>query len=178
MAMKQSVALVGNNNIKKTRKNMDNNTNRINSLNANRLNSQTSNGRAQSRTSTSRGGNAGTQSSGSVSRTPGGNSDYGVARSATQLRVGDIVKGEISDLRGNEITVTLDNNTILKGYIEDSSKLSIGQTAAFSLSSPNPGQILLSPVKNSYSDTELNLINKALEETSYPCFTCVHATGL
>lgn len=168
MAMKQSVALVDNNNIKKTRKNMDNNTNRINSLNANRLNSQTSNGRAQSRTSTSRGGNAGTQSSGSVSRTPGGSSDYGVARSATQLRVGDIVKGEISDLRGNEITVTLDNNTILKGYIEDSSKLSIGQTAAFSLSSPNPGQILLSPVKNSYSDTELNLINKALEEAGLP----------
>ena len=50
MAMKQSVALVDNNNIKKMRKNMDNNTNRINSLNANRLNSQTSNGRAQSRT--------------------------------------------------------------------------------------------------------------------------------
>ena len=82
--------------------------------------------------------------------------------------MGDIVKGEISDLRGNEITVTLDNNTILKGYIEDSSKLSIGQTAAFSLSSPNPGQILLSPVKNSYSDTELNLINKALEEAGLP----------
>ena len=54
MAMKQSVALVDNNNIKKTRKNMDNNTNRINSLNANRLNSQTSNERTQSRTSTSR----------------------------------------------------------------------------------------------------------------------------
>lgn len=144
------------------------NTNRINSLNTNRLNSQTSNRNAQPRTATSRVGNTGTQSSRFVSRTPGGNSDYGVAKSATQLKVGDIVKGEISDLRGNEITVTLDNNTILKGYIEDSSKLSIGQTAAFSLSSPNPGQILLSPVKNSYSDTELNLINKALEEAGLP----------
>lgn len=149
---------------------MDNNTNRINSLNTNRLNSQTSNGRAQTRSAASRNANGGVnaQNTGTISRTPGGSNDYGVARSATQLRAGDIVKGEISDLRGNEITVTLDNNTILKGYIEDSSKLSIGQTAAFSLSSPNPGQILLSPVKNSYSDTELNLINKALEEAGLP----------
>lgn len=149
---------------------MDNNTNRINSLNTNSMSSQTSNGRTQSRTATSHNRTVNSQNPNStpISRTPGGNSDYGVARSATQLRAGDIVKGEISDLRGNEITVTLDNNTILKGYIADSSKLSIGQTAAFSLSSPNPGQILLSPVKNSYSDTELNLINKALEEAGLP----------
>ena len=148
---------------------MDNNTSRINSLNTNSMSNQTANGRTQSRTTTSRNGNVNAQtSSGSISRTPGGSNDYGVARNATQLRAGDIVKGEISDLRGNEITVTLDNNTILKGYIENSSRLSIGQTAAFSLSSPNPGQILLSPVKNSYSDTELNLINKALDEAGLP----------
>ena len=147
---------------------MDNNASRINSLNTNRMNSQTAGGQNRARTAASGTNSAGAQNPGNISRTPGGNSDYGVARSATQLKAGDIVKGEISDLRGNQITVTLDNNTILKGYIADSSKLSIGQTAAFSLSSPNPGQILLSPVSNSYSDTELNLINKALEEAGLP----------
>lgn len=150
------------------RNSMDNNTNRINSLNTNRLNSQTSGGQTQTKASTSHRGNVNTQNSGPVTRTPGGNSDYGVAKSATQLKAGDIVKGEISDLRGNQITVTLENNTILKGYIGDSSKLSIGQTAAFSLSSPNPGQVLLSPLQNSFSDNELTLINKALEEAGLP----------
>ena len=91
---------------------MDNNTNRINSLNTNSMSSQTSNGRTQSRTATSHNRTVNSQNPNStpISRTPGGNSDYGVARSATQLRAGDIVKGEISDLRGNEITVTLTFN--------------------------------------------------------------------
>ena len=108
---------------------MDNNASRINSLNTNRMNSQTAGGQNRARTAASGTNSAGAQNPGNISRTPGGNSDYGVARSATQLKAGDIVKGEISDLRGNQITVTLDNNTILKGYIADSSKLSIGQTA-------------------------------------------------
>lgn len=115
---------------------MDNNASRINSLNTNRMNSQTAGGQNRARTAASGTNSAGAQNPGNISRTPGGNSDYGVARSATQLKAGDIVKGEISDLRGNQITVTLDNNTILKGYIADSSKLSIGQTAAFSAQQP------------------------------------------
>lgn len=93
---------------------------------------------------------------------------YGVARAATNLSLGDVIRGEISDLSGGEITITLENNTMIRGQISDSSMLSIGQTAAFRLNSITPqGGVLIEPFGN-YSDTELSLINKALDEAGLP----------
>ena len=37
---------------------------------------------------------------------------FGVVKAATSLQLGDVIKGEISDLTGNEITLTLENNTV------------------------------------------------------------------
>lgn len=106
---------------------------------------------------------------GQVGRSVGQMSSYGVARSGmNQIRQGDVIRGEISDLRNNEITITLENNTLIKGQIADSSSLSIGQTAAFRLSSISPSGILLDAIQGSYTETELTLINKALEEASLP----------
>lgn len=106
---------------------------------------------------------------GQVGRSVGQMSSYGVARSGmNQIRQGDVIRGEISDLRNNEITITLENNTLIKGQIADSSSLSIGQTAAFRLSSISPSGILLDAIPSSYTETELTLINKALEEASLP----------
>ena len=96
-------------------------------------------------------------------------SSYGVAKSGmNQIRQGDVIRGEISDLRNNEITITLENNTLIKGQIADSSSLSIGQTAAFRLSSVSPSGVMLDAIPNSYTETELTLINKALNEASLP----------
>lgn len=92
---------------------------------------------------------------------------YGVARAATNLSLGDVIRGEISDLSGGEITITLENNTMIRGQISDSSMLSIGQTAAFRLNSLTPQGVLIEPVGN-YSETELSLINKALENAGLP----------
>lgn len=92
---------------------------------------------------------------------------YGVARPATNLSLGDVVRGEISDLSGGEITITLENNTMIRGQISDSSMLSIGQTAAFRLDSITPQGVLIEPVGN-YTETELSLINKALENANLP----------
>ena len=106
---------------------------------------------------------------GQINRSVGQMSSYGVARSGmNQIHQGDVIRGEISDLRNNEITITLENNTLIKGQIADSSSLSIGQTAAFRLSSISPSGILLDAIPNSYTETELTLINKALEEASLP----------
>lgn len=106
---------------------------------------------------------------GQINRSVGQMSSYGVARSGmNQIRQGDVIRGEISDLRNNEITITLENNTLIKGQIADSSSLSIGQTAAFRLSSISPSGLLLDAIPNSYTETELTLINKALEEASLP----------
>ena len=106
---------------------------------------------------------------GQAGRSVGQLSSYGVARSGmNQIRQGDVIRGEISDLRNNEITITLENNTLIKGQIADSSSLSIGQTAAFRLSSVSPSGVMLDAIPNSYTETELTLINKALEEASLP----------
>ena len=106
---------------------------------------------------------------GQINRSVGQMSSYGVARSGmNQIHQGDVIRGSISDLRNNEITITLENNTLIKGQIADSSSLSIGQTAAFRLSSISPSGILLDAIPNSYTETELTLINKALEEASLP----------
>ncbi len=105
------------------------------------------------------------QSRGSVGQL----SSYGVARNGIhQLREGDVVRGEISDLRNNEITITLENNMLIKGEIADSSSLSIGQTAAFRMNSVSPMGLFMEVIPNSFTETELTLINKALEEAGLP----------
>ena len=59
-----------------------------------------------------------------INRSVGQMSSYGVARSGMiQIHQGDVIRGEISDLRNNEITITLENNTLIQGQIADSSSL-------------------------------------------------------
>lgn len=106
---------------------------------------------------------------GQTTRSAGQLSSYGVARSGmNQIREGDIVRGEISDLRNNEITITLENNTLIKGQIADSSSLSIGQTAAFRMDTVSPTGLFIEAIPNSFTETELTLINKALDEAGLP----------
>jgi len=94
--------------------------------------------------------------------------DFGVVQSPGRLYEGDIIRGEISDLCNDDITITLEDNTILRARIAGSPALSIGQTAAFRLSSVSSGNILLEALKNSYTETELTLVNKALDEAGLP----------
>lgn len=112
---------------------------------------------------------SGRNNPGQTARSVGQLSSYGVARSGmNQIRQGDIVKGEISDLRNNEITITMENNTVIKGQIADSSSLSIGQTAAFRMSTVSPTGLFMEVLPNSFTQTELTMINKALDEAGLP----------
>ena len=111
----------------------------------------------------------GTRNPGQTAHSVGQLSSYGVARSGmNQIRQGDIIRGEISDLRNNEITITMENNTVIKGQIADSSNLSIGQTAAFRLNTVSPAGLFLEVVPNSFSQSEQTMIHKALEEAGLP----------
>lgn len=92
---------------------------------------------------------------------------FGVVRAATSLQLGDVIRGEISDLSGDEITITLENNTMIRGQISDSSMLSIGQTAAFRLNGLTPQGVMMEPVSG-YTENELTIINKALNEANLP----------
>lgn len=103
-----------------------------------------------------------------TSRTVGTASNYGIARNASALHVGDVLRGEITDLRNNQITITLEDNTIVRAQIPDSSSYSIGQFGSFRLTEISGGTIYLENITAGYSDTELTLINKALDKANLP----------
>ena len=136
---------------------------KINALNTNTSRQQTSSN-TSSRRPINNTGSYNNQSARPVGQTP----NYGVVRNASSLHEGDIIRGEISDLHNNEITVTLENNTIVKGVVPDASTLSIGQTAAFKLSQAGSGGVLLEPIAKSLTESEWTMINKALNEANLP----------
>lgn len=134
----------------------------------NPLNAHAASGRqAQARQHQAAGRNSSTSvqaNSASAARTK----DFGVIQSPGRLYEGDIIRGEVSDLCNNDITITLEDNTILRAKITGNPMLSIGQTAAFRLGGVSGGSILLEAIKNSFTETELTLINKALDEAGLP----------
>ena len=84
---------------------------KINSLNSNSVNrrpvSQQNQAMQQQRASENR------STSAASARGPA-RTDFGVAHSPGRLTEGDIIRGEVSDLFNNDITITLENNTISK----------------------------------------------------------------
>lgn len=138
---------------------------RINSLHTNqRRQTSEQNNRSTARQRASNLGNASSQTSRTVGRT----SNYGVAKSASALHVGDILRGEITDLRNNEISITLEDNTVVRAQIPDSASYSIGQTGSFRLTDISGSTLYLENISMGYNDTELALINKALDEANLP----------
>lgn len=108
-----------------------------------------------------------TSASKNTSRSVGTISNYASNRPAT-LTEGQVIKGEVTDLRNHEVSVVLENNTKVTAYIENPANLSIGQPAAFRVSSISPDGIVLEPLPNSYSTSENITIRKALEEAGLP----------
>lgn len=107
--------------------------------------------------------------SGQAGRTVGSASpNYGVSRSPASLHLGDVLRGEITDLRNNEISITLEDNTVVRAQIPDSASYSIGQTGSFRLTNIAGNTIYLENISTGYTDTEITLINKALDEANLP----------
>lgn len=94
-------------------------------------------------------------------------SNYASNRPAS-LSEGQIIRGEVTDLRNNEVSITLENNTKVTGFIENAASLSIGQPAAFKVVSIAPEGIILEALPTSYSNSEQITIRKALEEAGLP----------
>ena len=138
---------------------------KINPLNAHAAGGRQPQAQARQQQAAGRNSSASVQAnSASAARTK----DFGVVQSPGRLYEGDIIRGEVSDLSNNDITVTLEDNTILRAKITGNPMLSIGQTAAFRLGGVSGGSILLEAIKNSFTETELTLINKALDEAGLP----------
>lgn len=107
-------------------------------------------------------------SSNTAAKTVGSSSDYAITRRPASLHVGDTLRGEITDLRNNEISITLEDNTTIRARISDSSSYSIGQMGTFRLSNISGNTLYLENISVGYSDTELFLIKKALQEANLP----------
>ncbi len=107
----------------------------------------------------------------SVSKKNGHNvgalSKYGETVPLKQISVNQVIRGEVTDLRNNEITVTLNDNTTITGKLSNGSMLSIGDTAAFKISSVQP-YIELEALIQSATVIENATIQKALESAGLP----------
>lgn len=101
-------------------------------------------------------------------RSVGTMSQYGVQPPVASLREGDIVQAEITDLRNNEITIVMDDNTMIKGHLTNNTSLSIGQTASFRLAQVSVRGIVLEAMAKQYSSSQLAVIRQALEEAGLP----------
>lgn len=109
-----------------------------------------------------------THSSKSAKRSVGHLTNYGSSKAAKILSQGEIVKGEVTDLRNNEVTITLEDNTYITGRLENGSRLSIGETAAFKVVELGNGRITLKTLPRNEILLENNTIQKALEEAGLP----------
>lgn len=107
----------------------------------------------------------------SVSKTPqhtlGSVSNYGEAAPAKQVFVHQIIRGEVTDLRNNEITMTLPDNTQITGKLTNGSMYSIGDTASLRISSVYP-QLVLEAIPSSITHIENATIQKALDAAGLP----------
>lgn len=95
-------------------------------------------------------------------------SNYGTTTRVRSLYVGQILKGEVSDLRNREIVLTLENNTTVSAHLEEGSWLAIGEISAFKVLSANQDQITLEALPRSDMALANSTVQKALEEAGLP----------
>lgn len=95
-------------------------------------------------------------------------SNYGTTTRVKSVQIGQIIRGEVSDLRNTEIVVTLENNTTVAGHLENGSWLAIGETAAFKVLSASTENIVLEALPKKDMSLAGSTVQKALEEAHLP----------
>ena len=99
-----------------------------------------------------------------VSHKIGTHNSYSTPNYNNSLSEGMVIRGEITDLRNHEVTITLSDNTTVIAHTNDSSSLYIGQTTAFRVTSVTPQTVSIERLSSRYSDGQAATILKALEE--------------
>lgn len=95
-------------------------------------------------------------------------SNYGTTTRVRSLYVGQILKGEVSDLRNREIVLTLENNTTVSAHLEGGNWLAIGEISAFKVLSASQEQITLEALPRTDMSLANSTVQKALEEAGLP----------
>lgn len=102
------------------------------------------------------------------SHTVGRMNQLGERAAMRHLTEGQVIKGEVTDLRNNQVSILLEDNTRVIGRLDDVNWLSIGDVGTFKVQSVEAGTIKLQAIPLSDSEMENNTMFKALEEAGLP----------
>lgn len=110
-----------------------------------------------------------------IPQAPGQNGTSGTKRTtfssgkdAVTLTKGEVVKGEVTDLRSNEVTIRLDDGKTLHAKLSTAMELSIGQKAEFFVQETNDVLITLKLLSDGDTSFTESAIDKALEASGFP----------
>ncbi len=87
--------------------------------------------------------------------------------STAGLEKGQLIRGEVTDLRSNEVTVKLEDGRILNGRLEESGNLAIGDKVTFRVEDVSIKSLALKIIAKTDFTTEKNTIEKALEAAGF-----------
>ncbi len=93
---------------------------------------------------------------------------YRAAGSSITVREGETLKGVVSDIHGNEITISLEDGSSFTGKLPEASQYSIGQKAAFLITNLENGTIYMKAISQAYLLGMEDTIEQALEEAGLP----------
>lgn len=104
----------------------------------------------------------------SASRNIGSMGNPGKSAPAKALSVGQTIRGQVTDLRNRQATITMEDGTQVTARLENASQLSIGDIASFEVQDITPSSIVLKLLPMSKGQIAGNAIMKALEEAGLP----------
>lgn len=93
---------------------------------------------------------------------------YRTGNTTVMLREGQILKGVVSDVHSDQITLVMEDGTAFTGRLPDAGQYSIGQKAAFKIVSLDQNTIYMKAVSTSYLLDMEDTIDQALEEAGLP----------
>lgn len=93
---------------------------------------------------------------------------FSSGKDTVTLSKGEVVKGEIIDLRSNEVTVRLEDGKQLHAKLSSAMELSIGQEAEFYVQETNDVLITLKLLSDGDSSFAESTIDRALEAAGFP----------
>lgn len=93
---------------------------------------------------------------------------YRSGNSTLHLREGQTLRGVVSDIHGNEITLSMEDGSSFTGKLPDANQYSIGQKAAFLITSLNDNTIYMKATTGAYLLDMEDTVAQALEEAGLP----------
>ncbi len=93
---------------------------------------------------------------------------FSSGKDTVTLTKGEVVKGEVTDLRSNEVTIRLEDGKTLHAKLNTAMDLSIGQKAEFFVQETNDVLITLKLLSDGDTSFTESAIDKALEASGFP----------